>query len=157
MARHFISLFRARGPQVVAAVSLADNCFEHTRALTHGTNAAPHSFPKLVAWLAEDREVLASRMKWLVDMNLSLARLKLLRDAGWEADHWPHIARASAPDSEVMAYAAAPGLVVVRHDLDVAAILVVTRGKAECCTNPKPGYTVQGLAQTGMAASGRGA
>jgi hypothetical protein len=55
MYRHFISLFRARGPQVVAAVSLANICFEHTRALADGTNAAPHSFPKLARPLRQTR------------------------------------------------------------------------------------------------------
>jgi predicted nuclease of predicted toxin-antitoxin system len=52
-------------------------------------------------------------MKLLVDMNLSPGWVKLLRDAGWEAGHWSHIGRPDAPDSEVMAYAAAHGFVVL--------------------------------------------
>jgi predicted nuclease of predicted toxin-antitoxin system len=48
-------------------------------------------------------------MKLLADMNVTW--LKLLRDAGWEADRWSHIGRPNAPDSEVMAYAAAHGFV----------------------------------------------
>ena len=49
-------------------------------------------------------------------MNLSLRWLKLLHDAAWEAEHWSHIGRPSAPDSEVMVHAAAHGYVVVAHD-----------------------------------------
>jgi predicted nuclease of predicted toxin-antitoxin system len=68
-------------------------------------------------------------MKLLVDMNLSPGWLKLLRDLGWEAEHWSHIGRPNAPDSEVMAYAAAHEYVVLTHDLDFGAILAVTRGE----------------------------
>jgi hypothetical protein len=54
MDRHFISLFRARGPQVVTTVSLANICFEHTLALADDTNAAPHSFRKLARPLQQN-------------------------------------------------------------------------------------------------------
>jgi predicted nuclease of predicted toxin-antitoxin system len=68
-------------------------------------------------------------MKLLIDMNLSPRWLKLLRDSGWEAEHWSEIGPPTAPDSELMAYAAAHGYVVLTHDLDFGAILAVTRGE----------------------------
>jgi len=70
-------------------------------------------------------------MKLLVDMNLSPGWLKLLRDSGWEAEHWANIGRPNAPDSEVMAYAAANEYVVLTHDLDFGAILAVTGGESQ--------------------------
>jgi|HubBroStandDraft_3_1064219.scaffolds.fasta_scaffold230885_2 predicted nuclease of predicted toxin-antitoxin system len=68
-------------------------------------------------------------MKLLVDMNLSPKWIALLHDSGWEAVHWSSVGRADARDSEIMAYAAAKGYVVVTHDLDFGAILAVTHGK----------------------------
>jgi predicted nuclease of predicted toxin-antitoxin system len=68
-------------------------------------------------------------MKFLVDMNLSPQWLALLRDSGWEAEHWSRMGRADAPDSEIMAHAAAKNYVVITHDLDFSAILAVTHGK----------------------------
>jgi len=67
-------------------------------------------------------------MKFLVDMNLSPLWIALLRDSGWEAEHWSRIGRADAPDSEIMAHAARNGYVVITHDLDFSAILAVTHG-----------------------------
>lgn len=68
-------------------------------------------------------------MKFLVDMNLSPRWTILLRDAGWESEHWSKVGHASAPDKEIMAHAAANGFVVLTHDLDFSAILAVTHGK----------------------------
>ena len=68
-------------------------------------------------------------MKLLVDMNLSPRWMDLLKDGGWDAVHWSVVGRANAPDSEVMAYAAKNGYVVLTHDLDFSAILAVTRGQ----------------------------
>jgi predicted nuclease of predicted toxin-antitoxin system len=68
-------------------------------------------------------------MKLLVDMNLSPKWIALLHDSGWEAVHWSSVGRADARDSEIMAYVAAKGYVVVTHDLDFGAILAVTHGK----------------------------
>ncbi len=68
-------------------------------------------------------------MKFLVDMNLSPHWIALLLDSGWEAEHWSRIGRADAPDSEIMAYAASNGHVVITHDLDFSAILAVTHGR----------------------------
>jgi len=68
-------------------------------------------------------------MKFVVDMNLSPHWIALLRDSGWEAEHWSRIGRADASDAEIMAHAAAGGYVVITHDLDFSAILAVTHGK----------------------------
>ena len=54
-------------------------------------------------------------MKLLVDMNLS--------------PRWSAIGKANAPDSEVMAYAAEHGYIVLTHDLDFSAILAATHGE----------------------------
>ncbi|HTT32054.1 MAG TPA: DUF5615 family PIN-like protein [Methylomirabilota bacterium] len=66
-------------------------------------------------------------MKLLVDMNLSPRWVRVLRDAGWEATHWSAVGKANAPDSEIMAYAAAGGFVILTYDLDFGAILAATR------------------------------
>ncbi len=68
-------------------------------------------------------------MKLLVDMNLSPKWTGLFSDSGWEAVHWSAVGHATARDSEIMAYAAANGYVVITHDLDFSAILAVTHGK----------------------------
>ncbi|HTW59569.1 MAG TPA: DUF5615 family PIN-like protein [Terriglobales bacterium] len=68
-------------------------------------------------------------MKLLVDMNLSPRWVDLLHHAGWEAEHWSALGRANAPDSEIMAYAAKHGYVVLTHDLDFSAILAATHGE----------------------------
>jgi len=76
-------------------------------------------------------------MKLLIDMNLSPRWLKLLHDAAWEAEHWSHIGRPNAPDSEVMGHAA-HGYVVVTHDLDFGAILAITRAEKPRRPDSKP-------------------
>ena len=68
-------------------------------------------------------------MKFLVDMNLSPRWIQILNDAGWEAVHWSSVGKASAPDSEVMAFAAENDYVVLTHDLDFSAILAATHGE----------------------------
>lgn len=69
-----------------------------------------------------------SRMKLLVDMNLSPRWVNLLADAGIEAAHWSTLGMADAPDAEIMAYARANDYIVLTHDLDFGAILAVTHG-----------------------------
>ena len=66
-------------------------------------------------------------MKLLVDMNLSPRWIPLLRDAGWDATHWSAVGKATAADSEIMAYATAGNFVILTHDLDFGAILAATR------------------------------
>ncbi len=65
----------------------------------------------------------------LVDMNLSPDWIGLLNDAGWEAVHWSAVRKATALDSEIMAFAAKSDYVVLTHDLDFSAILAATHGE----------------------------
>jgi predicted nuclease of predicted toxin-antitoxin system len=67
-------------------------------------------------------------MKFIVDMNLSPNWLTTLNDAGFAAAHWSTLGAASAPDVEIMSFAAANGFVVLTHDLDFGAILAATNG-----------------------------
>lgn len=69
-------------------------------------------------------------MKLLVDMNLSPRWSAFLEAEGFPAEHWSAIGPAMAPDDEIMAYAAAGGLVILTHDLDFGAMLAATRGSA---------------------------
>jgi predicted nuclease of predicted toxin-antitoxin system len=92
-------------------------------------------------------------MKLLVDMNLSPGWIKLFRDSGWEAEHWSQIGRPNAPDSEVMAYAATRGYVVLTHDLDFGAILAVTHGEKPSVVQIRnPDVTVERFGQKVIAA-----
>jgi predicted nuclease of predicted toxin-antitoxin system len=68
-------------------------------------------------------------MKLLVDMNLSPHWIALLRDAGWQAEHWSTVGRGNEPDVEIMAYGAEQGCVVLTHDMDFGAILAATHGE----------------------------
>lgn len=69
-------------------------------------------------------------MKLLLDMNLSPKWIVLLKDSGFEALHWSNVGQTNARDSEIMAWAAANGYIVVTHDLDFSAILAATQGNA---------------------------
>ena len=57
-------------------------------------------------------------MKLLVDMNLSPRWIALLTTSGFEALHRSTVGQANARDTEIMAWAAANGYVVLTHDLD---------------------------------------
>jgi predicted nuclease of predicted toxin-antitoxin system len=65
-------------------------------------------------------------MKLLVDMNLSPRWVGALAAAGIDATHWSTVGPLNAPDAQIMAHAAAHGLVVLTHDLDFGAILAAT-------------------------------
>ena len=65
-------------------------------------------------------------MKLLVDMNLSPDWVEALSKEGFEAIHWSSVGKPSAPDREIMAWAAAHGFVLLTHDLDFAALLAAT-------------------------------
>jgi len=67
-------------------------------------------------------------MKILVDMNLSPDWVNFLAVAGHEAIHWSKIGSESATDTELMAWAAENGYVVLTADLDFGAILAATKG-----------------------------
>lgn len=66
-------------------------------------------------------------MKFLVDMNLSPRWVGLLTEAGFEAVHWSTVGKASARDTQIMAWAAANGYTVLTHDLDFGTILAATQ------------------------------
>lgn len=68
-------------------------------------------------------------MRLLIDMNLSPRWVGLLASAGIEAVHWSTLGSPNALDSEIMAFAAAHGHVVLTHDLDFGAILAATQGE----------------------------
>ena len=68
-------------------------------------------------------------MRLLIDMNLSPRWVGLLNGAGVEAEHWSTLGANNAPDSEIMAYAAAHNYVVLTHDLDFGSILAATHGE----------------------------
>jgi predicted nuclease of predicted toxin-antitoxin system len=65
-------------------------------------------------------------MKLLIDMNLSPEWAQFLSAAGFESVHWSRIGAATAPDTEIMAFASAQGYVVLTQDLDFSAILAAT-------------------------------
>jgi predicted nuclease of predicted toxin-antitoxin system len=62
-------------------------------------------------------------MKLLIDMNLSPVWVRFLADSGFDSVHWSSIGPSAAPDTQIMDYASANGLVVFTHDLDFGALL----------------------------------
>jgi predicted nuclease of predicted toxin-antitoxin system len=48
--------------------------------------------------------------------------------SGGRATHWSIVGKATAPDSEIMAYAKLHDYIVLTHDLDFSAILATTQG-----------------------------
>ncbi|MDP1635375.1 MAG: DUF5615 family PIN-like protein [Gallionellaceae bacterium] len=62
----------------------------------------------------------------LIDMNLSPSWVEVLREAGFEAEHWFRVGAANAPDSELFAWASKNGRIVFTHDLDFGALLAAT-------------------------------
>ena len=65
-------------------------------------------------------------MKILVDVNLAFRWAALLANCGIDAVHWAAVGSPSAPDTEIMAYAANNGYSVLTNDLDFSAILAAT-------------------------------
>ena len=68
-------------------------------------------------------------MKLLVDMNLSPRWVQFLVTHGIEAVHWSTIGEPGAPNSKVLDYAAANGLVVFTHDLDFGMLLAARKSR----------------------------
>lgn len=68
-------------------------------------------------------------MKLLVDMNLSPRWISALAAVGIESVHGSMLGARNAPDTEIMAFAAANDYVVLTHDLDFGAILAATQGE----------------------------
>ena len=62
-------------------------------------------------------------MKILIDMNLSPLWVQFLVGHGVDAVHWSAIGEASAPDSQILDYAAENDFVVFTHDLTLACSL----------------------------------
>ena len=62
-------------------------------------------------------------MKILVDMNLSPLWVPFLVTHGVEAVHWSTVGVPSAPDAQILGYAASNGFVVFTHDLDFGMLL----------------------------------
>lgn len=68
-------------------------------------------------------------MKLLVDMNLSPEWVAVLKEAGWETEHWSKVGAPRAADSEIMAWATKHGHVVFTHDLDFGSLLAPTQAE----------------------------
>ena len=66
-------------------------------------------------------------MKILIDMNLSPLWTQFLADSGFDSIHWSNIGPPDAPDSHIMDYASANGMVIFTHDLDFGALLAVRK------------------------------
>lgn len=62
-------------------------------------------------------------MKILIDMNLSPMSVSFLADSGFDSIHWSRLKHPSAPDSEIMDFAASNGFVIFTHDLYFGALL----------------------------------
>jgi predicted nuclease of predicted toxin-antitoxin system len=68
-------------------------------------------------------------MKIVLDMNLSPSWVERLKAAGFDCVHWSSLGLASAPDTEIMAFANVHGYVVLTQDLDFGEILAATQGE----------------------------
>lgn len=69
-------------------------------------------------------------MRLLIDMNLSLAWVSVLNQAGHRAAHWSSIGSPRATDREILAWAKEHERIVFTHDLDFGAILAATDADA---------------------------
>ncbi len=66
---------------------------------------------------------------FLLDMNVSPLWVHTLASGGFEVEHWSRIGRASAPDEEILRYAASRGATIFTHDLDFGISLARTGAK----------------------------
>lgn len=69
-------------------------------------------------------------MKILLDMNLSPLWVPMLKEAGFDATHWIDLGSASAPDSEIFAWARKHSAIIFTNDLDFGALLALTGAEA---------------------------
>ncbi|RRJ96585.1 hypothetical protein Ga0100231_022515 [Opitutaceae bacterium TAV4] len=69
-------------------------------------------------------------MKLLLEMNLSPEWGPVLATVGWQAIHWSTVGKATAADTEIMAWAKASGYIVFTNDLDFGALLHATGAHA---------------------------
>ena len=65
-------------------------------------------------------------MKLLLDMNIPLKYVNLLRAKGFEVLHWSCVGEPKAPDDWIMTYARENNFIVVTYDLDFGTILSAT-------------------------------
>ena len=65
-------------------------------------------------------------MKLLLDMNIPIRYVGLLKEKGFELIHWSDIGNPRASDHQIVDYAREHGFIVVTYDLDFSAILSVT-------------------------------
>jgi predicted nuclease of predicted toxin-antitoxin system len=61
----------------------------------------------------------------LVDMNLSPEWVAFFERESWHAIHWSSVGSASAPDREILDWAASNGCIVFTHDLDFGTLLAL--------------------------------
>jgi predicted nuclease of predicted toxin-antitoxin system len=69
-------------------------------------------------------------LRLLIDMNLSPSWVEVLREAGFEAEHWYRVGAPNAPDSELFAWARENEHIAFTHDLDFGALLAATRAES---------------------------
>jgi predicted nuclease of predicted toxin-antitoxin system len=68
-------------------------------------------------------------MNALIDMNLSPLWVRLFVERGIEAAHWSTVGPPTAPDSQILDYAASNGFVVFTHDLDFGMLLAARKSR----------------------------
>jgi predicted nuclease of predicted toxin-antitoxin system len=61
-------------------------------------------------------------MRLLIDMNLTPLWVPFFAEQGFESIHWSSIGEPSAPDTHIMDYASANGMIVFTHDLEFGAL-----------------------------------
>jgi predicted nuclease of predicted toxin-antitoxin system len=59
----------------------------------------------------------------LIDMNLSPSWTAVFEQETWEAVHWSAVGKATAPDGEILDWAATNKFILFKHDLDFGALL----------------------------------
>lgn len=52
----------------------------------------------------------------------------MLRSAGWSASHWSTVGRLDASNREILSWAQTNDQVLFTHDLDLGAILAISKG-----------------------------
>jgi len=65
-------------------------------------------------------------VKLLIDVNLSLSWMDVLREHSIESVHWTTVGDAQATDKEIIDWARENGYIVFTHDLDFTTILALT-------------------------------
>ncbi|MDD4911129.1 MAG: DUF5615 family PIN-like protein [Sideroxydans sp.] len=65
-------------------------------------------------------------LRVLIDMNLAPSWVEVLRESGFEAEHWFRVGAVNALDSELFSWASQNGYIVFTHDLDFGALLAAT-------------------------------